>query len=161
MKRTKIWGRIAAGLMIVGLAGCATAGLRQAMIPENAAQTDAVNVTMNVLLERGFVQQMSHLGGGAAVMAVLVGPFSNNKIVMFGEIREKGEGGKVLGNFSKGLEWGENEVSVSTPVNSEIKLSLRVGGTRSGTGDIGTVAVGDGPTQTIRIKLTDKGANIE
>jgi hypothetical protein len=143
------------------LSGCATAGLQQSAISEKTAPTNMVKVTMNVLLERGYIHKVSHLGGGAAVMGVLVGPFSNNKIVMFGVIKEKGENGKVLGNFSKGLEWGENTVSIDAPSNSEIKLSLRVGGTRSGTSDIGTVEIKEGPTQTIRIKLTDSGANIQ
>ena len=143
------------------LSGCATAGLQQSAISEKTAPTNMVKVTMNVLLERGYVHKVSHLGGGAAVMDVLVGPFSTNKIVMAGAIKEKGENGKVLGNFSKGLEWGENTVSIDAPADSEIRLSLRVGGTRSGTSDIGTVEIREDPTQTIRIKLTDSGANIQ
>jgi hypothetical protein len=40
MKRLKIWGRIAAGLMIVVLSGCATAGLQQSAISEKIAPTN-------------------------------------------------------------------------------------------------------------------------
>ncbi len=118
---------------------------------------------IEILLERSFVQASSTLGAGAAAMFLLLGPFSNNRVNLYGTMQIKREDGRYIsaGTFCNGLEWGETIFNIKAPKNSEIKLSLRSGGTRSGIADIGYAYIGAQPQQTVVIRLTEGGAEIE
>lgn len=157
--------RILIGVLLVvtmfGTIGCGTPGLQQSF----GTKTEEINmvaVKINVHMEREYVQSISGLGSGAVAMYLLVGPFSNNKMMLYGTIREKsGEQMKSVGSFSKGLKWGDNSFDTRVPINSEIQFKLRAGGTRSGSTDIGFAKIGTEPTQTIIINLVASGATIE
>lgn len=142
--------------------GCGVSPLRQNTL-RNVASEDIVDVRIEVLLERGFVQAASTLGAGAATMFFLLGPFSNNRINLYGNIQIKRDDGRYtsVGTFSNGLQWGENIFNIQAPKNSEIKLTLRSGGTRSGMADIGYAYIRTEKFQTVIIRLTEAGVEIE
>lgn len=143
------------------LSGCATTGLQQSFGTKVSVE-ESVNVKLNVLLERAYIQSVSNLGAGAIAMWVIAGPFSNNVIMLYGTVREKvGDKEKTVGSFSKGLQWGENSFDIRVPKNSEIQFRLRSGGTRSGITDVGFATIGSDPTQTIVINLLGSGVTIE
>ncbi len=156
MKKTLI---LCLGLTIA-FSGCATMGLQQTLNP-TAISSNRVRITMNVYLDRAFVRSNSGFGAGAVAMWLLVGPFNNDKINIYGTIKEKTGEEKTVGTFSKGLNWGENIFNIEAPKNSQIKLMLSSGGTRAGSTDLGYADVGNDPTQTISVKLTSAGAQIE
>lgn len=148
--------------LVVAIAGCATTGLRQSAF-RGIPREDIVDVRMEVLLERAFVRSSSSYGGGAVAMVLLVGPFSMNVMKLYGTIDQKHEDGKyrAAGSFDKGLKWGQNFFDIRAPKNSEIKLMLRAGGTREGMTDIGYVSVGSEKRQTVVIRLTEAGVDIQ
>ena len=159
MKRFFVWMLIFG--MVFGIVGCGTPGLQQS-IGTKVEEINMVAVKINVHMEREYVQSTSGLGAGAVTMLVLLGPFSNNKMMLYGTIKQKsGEQMKGVGTFSKGLQWGDNFFDTRVPMNSEIQFKLRAGGNRSGFTDLGFATVGTEPTQTIIINLVASGATIE
>ena len=157
--------RILVGMLLLGMTfgtvGCGTPGFQQSF-GTKVEETDMVAVKVNVHMEREYVQSVSGLGSGAVAMWLLVGPFSNNKMMLYGTIKEKsGEKMKGVGSFSRGLKWGDNSFDTKVPMNSEIQFKLRAGGNRSGFTDLGFAEVGTEPTQTIIINLVASGATIE
>ena len=157
--------RLLVGILIFGMAfgmvGCGTPGLQQS-IGTKVEEINMVAVKINIHMEREYVQSTSGLGSGAVTMWFLVGPFSNNKMMLYGTIKQKsGEQMKGVGTFSKGLQWGDNSFDTRVPMNSEIQFKLRAGGNRSGFTDLGFATVGADPTQTIIINLVASGATIE
>lgn len=157
--------RILVGMLIFGMTfgmvGCGTTGFQQSF-GTKVEERNQVAVKVNIHLERAYIQSVSGLGAGAVAMWVLLGPFSNNVITLYGTIKEKsGEKTKTVGSFSKGLQWDDNSFDIRVPMNSEIQFRLRSGGTRSGFTDIGFAEVGTEPTQTIIINLIASGATIE
>ncbi|MFH0796974.1 MAG: hypothetical protein V2A65_07970 [Candidatus Omnitrophota bacterium] len=116
-------------------------------------------LTINVHLEKAFVQNASSLGAGSVAMLMLVGPFSKNVVTLAGKVVPK-EGNSATQTFLKRLDWGESVHMVTVPQNCEIQLALCVGGTRTGQMDIGTVSVENEPTRTIYIKFTGDGVEI-
>jgi len=157
--------RISVGMLILGMifgtVGCGTPGFQQSF-GTKVEEINMVAVKINVHMEREYVQSTSGLGSGAVAMWLLAGPFSNNKMMLYGTIKEK-NGGKMkgVGSFSKGLKWGDNSFDTRVPMNSEIQFKLRAGGTRSGSTDIGFAEIGTEPTQIIIINLVASGATIE
>ncbi len=148
--------------LVVAITGCATMGLQQTAL-RGIPREDIVDVRMEVLLERAFVRSSSSYGGGAVAMVLLVGPFSMNVMKLYGTIEQKHEDGKYrsAGTFNKQLKWGENFFNIRAPKNSEIKLMLRAGGTREGMTDIGYVSVGSEKFQTVVVRLTEAGVDIQ
>lgn len=148
--------------LIMSIAGCATTGLLQPAF-RGIPRQDIVDVRMDVLLERAFVRSSSSYGGGAVAMILLVGPFSMNVVKLYGTIEQKCEDEKYkpIGSFNKGLNWGQNFFNIKAPKNSEIKLTLRAGGTREGMTDIGYVSIGSEKHQTVVVRLTEAGVEIQ
>ena len=148
--------------LVMSMAGCATTGLLQPTF-RGIPRQDIVNVKMDVLLERAFVRSSSSYGGGAVAMILLVGPFSMNVMKLYGTIEQKRENGKYkpVGSFNKGLNWGQNFFNIKAPKNSEVKLMLRAGGTREGMTEIGYVSIGSEKHQTVAVKLTEAGVEIQ
>lgn len=147
--------------MVFGMVGCGTTDFQQSF-GTKVEERNMVAVKVNIHMEKDYIRSVSDLGAGAAVMWILIGPFNNNVITLYGTIKEKsGEKTKTVGSFSKGLEWGDNSFDTRVPMNSEIQFRLRAGGTRSGSTEIGLVEVGTEPTQTIVINLVGSGATIE
>jgi hypothetical protein len=54
-----------------------------------------------------------------------------------------------------------NFFNIRAPRNSEIKLMLRAGGTREGITDIGYFTVGNEKRQTVVVRLTEAGVDIQ
>ena len=81
---------------------------------------------------------------------------------MYGTIKEETAGKpKTVGTFDKQLRWGMNSFKIRAPKNTEIRLRLRAGGTRSGMADVGYVSVGNDPEQSVVVRLPESGAEIE
>jgi len=57
--------------------GCGAKGYQQSYRTQIASD-EMVEVKINVLLEKAFVQSNSNLGAGAIAMWALLGPFSNS-----------------------------------------------------------------------------------
>ena len=64
-------------LCVLALTGCGSATKHYLM-----NDPDAIPVNFTVHLDKDFVKNMSTLGGGQAAMLILVGPFTNNAILM-------------------------------------------------------------------------------
>jgi hypothetical protein len=140
--------------------GCGAQGYRESYRTQ-IADDGMVDVKINVLLERGFVQANSNLGAGAIAMYFFAGPFSNNVMVLYGSVRQLDDKNRTVGTFSNGLKWGENSFNTRIPKNSEIQFRLRSGGTRTGMTDLGYAKIGERDKQAINISLTEAGVSIE
>ena len=119
--------------------------------------TNTSEVSFNVELERDFIQGISSLSGGQAAMLILIGPFTNNAVLLVAEHRT--ETGQEIA-FRQRLRWGRSAFDVPMEKGKSYDLAVVVQGTRSGTKGIGQIIVKDAPSQGVNIQLEGAGVNI-
>lgn len=118
---------------------------------------EAVVVNLDIQLERAYVRSNSNYGMGAVAMVALAGPFSRNIIRMY--VKKKTDTGNPTISDQQ-LKWGQNKQTFSVDANSDIVLSLFVGGTRAGEAQVGTIRLTDEKIQNYSVKLVESGAEI-
>lgn len=119
---------------------------------------NAVNVRFDVSLDKGFVKDISTISGGQAAMLILVGPFTNNAVLLVA--KENAAAGEKIA-FRQRLSWGSNAFDVLLEKNTTYQLVVAVQGTRSGTKTVGDVHVADSGDQHFTIMLHEDRVSIE
>jgi hypothetical protein len=119
---------------------------------------NAVNVKFDVSLDKGFIKDISTIGGGQAAMLILVGPFTNNAVLLVA--KENAATGEKIA-FRQRLSWGSNAFDVLLEKNMTYQLVVVVQGTRSGVKTIGDIHVEDSVGQHFTITLHEDRASIE
>jgi uncharacterized protein YceK len=118
---------------------------------------DAIPVDFTVHLDRDFVKNISTLGGGQAAMLILVGPFTNNAVLM--EAKELMDSGEMVA-FQQRIEWGETNFETYLLKNREYQLVVIIQGTRTGDKVIGKIQTGTNPGQHFTVVLQGDGVSI-
>lgn len=168
MKSLKIWKGVLILPLLAGtflLAGCGTGrfGVGGGLLTQSggtgAFETNMVDVKINVLLEKEYVQKAFSAPQG--MMKVLqLSSFEGTTVVLVGFIRED-EKPEDTRTFSKQLLWGEQSFNIRAPKNAEIQFTLGSGFILPENFKIGSVKIGKEATQTVVIKLTATGASIK
>ncbi|MCX5697398.1 MAG: hypothetical protein NTU54_05480 [Candidatus Omnitrophica bacterium] len=121
-------------------------------------RTNATNVSFDVTLDKGFVRSMSSIGGGEAAMLLLVGPFTNNGVLLVG--KENIPSGEKMA-FRQRLSWGKNNFEVLLNNNTTYQLVALVQGTRTGSKNVGSIQVGAGGSQHCTINLLENEVSVK
>jgi hypothetical protein len=121
-------------------------------------RTNAATVSFDVSLDKGFVRSMSSIGGGEAAMLILVGPFTNNGVLLVGK-ENVASGEKIA--FRKRLGWGKNNFETLLNNNTTYQLVVLVQGTRTGSKNIGSIQVGAGGSQHCTINLLENEVSVQ
>ena len=129
------------------LAGCGQS--TKHYLPKTATSE---KVYFSVDLNRAFVKSMSSLSGGQAAMLILVGPFTNNAILL--EAKELIQDGERIA-FRHRLSWGENKFTSFLEENKNYQLNVLVQGTRSGVKKIGEIGITNTRKQAFDLILHD------
>ena len=140
-------------LLVLFLTGCGSA--TRYYLKDNP---NAIPVSFFVDLDRDFVKSISSLGGGQTAMLILVGPFTNNAVLL--EAKEMISDGEQIA-FHQRLEWGDNELTSYLEKNKTYHLTVLVQGTRTGSKPIGKIEVGDTPRQHFSITLHGDKVSIQ
>jgi len=139
-------------LCVLALTGCGSATKHYLM-----NDPDAIPVNFTVHLDKDFVKNMSTLGGGQAAMLILVGPFTNNAILM--EAKELIENGERIA-FHQRIKWGETKFETYLLKNREYQLAVIIQGTRTGDKSIGKIQTGSILGQHFSVVLQGDGVSI-
>lgn len=137
--------KIAIILSCLVLAGCGASTKHYLSSNANTAEVD-----FSVDLDKDFVKNMSTLGGGQTAMLVLVGPFTNNAILL--EAKEINSTSERTA-FNQRLKWGRTKFSSFLAKNTVYQLTVIVQGTRAGQKSIGQIQIGDAPGQQVSVIL--------
>ena len=136
--------KIPLALLAIALCGCGQVSHR--FITDTQAATP---VKFQVNLEKPFVSSVSSIGGGQAAMILLVGPFTNNAVLLVA--KETTPSGEKIA-FRERLKWGVNSFEALLNKNTTYQLVVAVQGTRTGAKDIGTIQVGNsGQSYTVNL----------
>lgn len=119
---------------------------------------NAVNVRFDVSLDKGFIKDISTISGGQAAMLILVGPFTNNAVLLVA--KENAVTGEKIA-FRQRLSWGSNTFDTLLEKNTTYQLVVAVQGTRSGVKTIGDIQVKDFGDQHYTIMLHEDRVSIE
>jgi hypothetical protein len=117
----------------------------------------AAPVKFQVNLDRPFVSTVSSLGGGQAAMLLLVGPFTNNAVLLVA--KEATAGGEKIA-FRQRLKWGVNSFEALLNKNATYQLLAVVQGTRTGAKEIGSIKTSGDPQQ-FTINLLENEVSIK
>jgi len=129
----KVGRKLGVVLLVLFLAGCGTSTKHYIIQDPNS-----VSVTFDVDLEKDFVKSISSISGGQTAMLVLVGPFTNNAVILQAK-EEKASGEKIA--FNQRLNWGANEFESFLQKNTTYQLVVAIQGTRSGSKPIGSIEI--------------------
>ena len=140
-------------LLCLGLVGCAQ-GTR-CFITDS---TNTTNVSFDVALDKGFVKSMSSIGGGQAAMLFLVGPLTNNGVLLVGK---ETTGSIERTAFRQRLRWGKNSFKVLLNNNATYQITALLQGTRTGSKDVGTIKVGASGNQHCTVNLLENEVGIK
>lgn len=132
-------------LSVLILSGCGGATRHYLINNSNAIEVD-----FSVDLDKDFVKNMSTLSSGQTAMLLLVGPFTNNAILL--EAKEMISTGERIA-FNQRLNWGANEFTSFLEKNKVYHLSVVAQGTRSGLKYIGQIKIEDADSQHFSITL--------
>ena len=121
-------------------------------------RTNTTNVSFDVTLDKGFVKSMSSIGGGQAAMLILVGPFTNNGVLLVGK-ENVASGEKTA--FRQRLSWGKNNFEVLLNNNTTYQLVAAVQGTRTGSKNVGSIQVGPGGSQHYTVNLLENEVSVK
>ncbi len=122
-----------------------------------ANDPNAIPVNFSVDLDKDFVKSTSTLGGGQAAMLLLVGPFTNNAVVM--EAKEMISIGERTA-FQQRLDWGKNEFRTFLEKNKTYYLTVVIQGTRAGAKPIGKIEMKDTLGQHFDVVLHGDGVTV-
>ena len=145
--------KVVLAAVVIFLTGCGQATHQFITNREAAAP-----VKFQVNLDKPFVSSVSSLGGGQAAMLILVGPFTNNAVLLVA--KEQTSGGEKIA-FRQRLSWGVNSFEALMNRNTAYQLVAVVQGTRTGTKDIGIVNIGAGAVQQYTINLLENEVSIK
>lgn len=120
--------------------------------------TDTTSVSFDVNLERSFVSSVSSIGGGQAAMLILVGPFTNNAVLLVA--KQSTPNGESIA-FRERLKWGKNTFTTELAKNNAYQLVVAVQGTRTGMKEIGTVQVGGDDQQRVTVNLLEHEVSVK
>jgi hypothetical protein len=119
---------------------------------------DSTPVKFDVTLEKPFVSSISSIGGGQAAMILLVGPFTNNAVLLVAKTNLPT--GETIA-FRQRLKWGENSFEVPLRKNTKYQLVAVVQGTRSGIKEVGTIDVSPEDAQHFTVRLLENEVSIK
>jgi hypothetical protein len=148
-----ILSRLLFPLLVLLIAGCGQASHH--FIPNGS---DTTGVSFDVMLDKPFVSTASSLGGGQAAMLLLVGPFTNNAVLLVA--KETTPAGEKIA-FRERLKWGHNTFTTTLAKNTAYQLVVVVQGTRTGIKEIGKVQIGPGGTQHFAVNLLENEVSIK
>jgi hypothetical protein len=148
-----LFARILLPLLVLFLAGC---GQTSHHFIQSGSETTAVS--FDVMLDKPFVSSVSSIGGGQAAMLILVGPFTNNAVLLVAK-ENTPIGEKVA--FRERLKWGHNSFNTTLARNTTYHLVVAVQGTRSGFKEIGTVQTGAGGAQHVTVTLLENEVSVK
>lgn len=140
-------------LLALCLAGCGST--TKHFVNKNA---NTANIRFDVSLDKEFVKDISNIGGGQAAMLLLVGPFTNNAVLLVAK-EDTAAGEKVA--FRHRLVWGSNAFDTLLEKNTTYQLVVVVQGTRSGMKTIGDLHVGDSESQHYTVTLREDSVSID
>lgn len=132
-------------LMAFLVAGCGASTSHYIVKNENTSE-----VTFNVDITKEFVQSISNIGGGQVAMVLIVGPFTNNAVLL--EAKTLTSTGEQTA-FRQRLNWGTNKFTTYLTKNTDYKLAVVVQGTREGLKQVGEIKIGQDMTQNVNIVL--------
>jgi hypothetical protein len=115
-------------------------------------------VAFDVTLDKAFVSSVSSIGGGQAAMLILVGPFTNNAVLLVAK-ENTASGEKIA--FRERLKWGHNSFNTFLAKNTSYQLVVVVQGTRSGFKDIGKIEVGPNGSQHFTVNLLENEVSVK
>ena len=139
-------------ISVLALVGC---GAHTAHFVKEGANTS--RVTFQVNLDREFIKTISSLSGGQAAMLILVGPFTNNAVLLVAS--HKSASVEEVA-FRQRLSWGNNNFSANLEKGKSYNLVVVVQGTRSGMKEIGQIVVKDTPEQSIQVQLREEQVGV-
>lgn len=144
--------------LVALLLGPALAGCGQATHHFIKSGASTAAVSFDVTLEKPFVASVSSIGGGQAAMLILVGPFTNNAVLLVA--KQTSSNGETVA-FRERLKWGRN--SFTTPLNQgqTYQLLVVVQGTRTGMKEIGSIQVGADGQQRFTVNLLEHETSIK
>ncbi len=139
-------------LLTMCLLICASCGLENRGVSHEkpAEQAGLKAVRVSVDLQRAYVR--SHSSIQYALQSVT--PFTNNVVCLYGI----NAGTQEAFAWRQLLEWGPNDFWVLIPENTQQELRLRIGGTREGLVEVGSI---DAQQTNIQIHFTEAGAFIK
>lgn len=120
--------------------------------------SDTTGVSFDVMLDKPFVSSVSSIGGGQAAMLILVGPFTNNAVLLVA--KESTPTGEKIA-FRERLKWGHNTFTTPLNKNTTYQLVVAVQGTRSGAKDIGKIEIKEGGAQHFTVNLLENEVSIK
>src|SRR5438105_4096793 len=87
------------------------------------AGAETASVSFDVTLDKSFVSSVSSIGGGQAAMILLVGPFTNNAVLLVA--KESTPTGEKIA-FRERLKWGQNSFNAVLNKNTTYQLVVAV-----------------------------------